>query len=531
MAKISKPLKRHHDVEQKRGVPDLSLMSETQQQFFDQILGPEFIAFLEQLTGISPLYPDPDLVGGGLHEIYTGGFLNTHADFNFHPKTGKHRCLNLILYLNADWQEDWHGQLELWSENLDGEPVRVAPTLNTAALFRTTETSWHGHPKPLACPEHVSRRSLAVYYYTDWPEGLEQRAKTTYVLTPDQQQDLRQDLLAGWDQIADADAACRLARRYQPAMCARPTRRCWPKRRRRPGPLPPLTQTNPGRIIRMTRILVTGGAGFIGSHLVPALLAQGHELRILDSLSPQIHGAVPEGTGWLNATPGLEFQRGSVTVREDLARAIDGIEAIVHLASETGTGQSMYEISRYAQENVQGTAELMQVLATTPGHAVQRVLLASSRSVYGEGAYLRASDGQRLTPAARSAAALKSHQWDPTCPDSGEVLQLVATREEDRTAPSSIYAATKLMQEDLLRITCDSTGIGYGILRLQNVYGEGQSLKNPYTGILSIFSTKIRRGLELPIFEDGLESRDFVHVSDVAAAFAAALARPRRPIR
>jgi len=216
MAKISKPLKRHHDVEQKRGVPDLSLMSETQQQFFDQVLGAEFIAFLEQLTGISPLYPDPDLAGGGLHEIYTGGFLNTHADFNFHPKTGKHRCLNLILYLNADWQEDWHGQLELWSENLDGEPVRVAPTLNTAALFRTTETSWHGHPKPLACPEHVSRRSLAVYYYTDWPEGLEQRAKTTYVLTPDQQQDLRQDLLAGWDQIADADAACRLARRYQP---------------------------------------------------------------------------------------------------------------------------------------------------------------------------------------------------------------------------------------------------------------------------------------------------------------------------
>jgi len=279
----------------------------------------------------------------------------------------------------------------------------------------------------------------------------------------------------------------------------------------------------------MTRILVTGGAGFIGSHLVPALLAQGHELRILDSLSPQIHGAVPDGTGWLNSTPGLEFQRGSVTVREDLARAIDGIEAIVHLASETGTGQSMYEISRYAQENVQGTAELMQVLATTPGHVVQRVLLASSRSVYGEGAYLRASDGQRLTPAARSAAALKGHQWEPTCPDSGEVLQLVATREEDRTAPSSIYAATKLMQEDLLRITCDSLGIGFGILRLQNVYGEGQSLKNPYTGILSIFSTKIRRGLELPIFEDGLESRDFVHVSDVAAAFAAALARPKAP--
>lgn len=273
-------------------------------------------------------------------------------------------------------------------------------------------------------------------------------------------------------------------------------------------------------------ILVTGGAGFIGSHLIPQLLAAGHEVRVLDTLSPQIHGEVPEGTTWLRETPGLSFMRGSVADRELLTQAIDGVDAIVHLASETGTGQSMYEISRYCHENVQGTAELCQVLATTPGHTVKRVLLSSSRSVYGEGAYLRPSDGARLTPSARSAVALKGRHWEPVCPQTGETLELVATREDDRTAPSSIYAATKLMQEDLLRITCDSTGIGYGILRLQNVYGEGQSLKNPYTGILSIFSTKIRRGLELPIYEDGLESRDFVHVSDVAAAFAKALATP-----
>lgn len=277
------------------------------------------------------------------------------------------------------------------------------------------------------------------------------------------------------------------------------------------------------------KILVTGGAGFIGSHLVPALLAEGHHVRILDTLSPQIHGHVPENTSWLQGTGNLEFMRGSVVSREDLTRAIDGMEAIVHLASETGTGQSMYEISRYAHENVQGTAELCQVLATTPGHTVSRVLLSSSRSVYGEGAYIRPSDGLRLTPEARTAAALKNRQWEPVCPQSGETLELVATREDDRTAPSSIYAATKLMQEDLLRITCDSTGIGFGILRLQNVYGEGQSLKNPYTGILSIFSTRIRRGLELPIFEDGLESRDFVHVSDVAAAFSAALSCEKAP--
>lgn len=277
------------------------------------------------------------------------------------------------------------------------------------------------------------------------------------------------------------------------------------------------------------KILITGGAGFIGSHLSPTLLAEGHEVRILDTLSPQIHGHVPENTGWLTTTPNLEFMRGSVTNRKDLTRAINGMDAIVHLASETGTGQSMYEISRYCQENVQGTAELCEVLATVPGHTVRRVLLSSSRSVYGEGAYLRPSDRQRMTPEARTADALKERQWEPVCPQTGELLTLATTREDDRTAPSSIYAATKLMQEDLLRITCDSTGIGFGILRLQNVYGEGQSLKNPYTGILSIFSTRIRRGLELPIFEDGLESRDFVHVSDVAAAFSAALSRPEAP--
>jgi dTDP-L-rhamnose 4-epimerase len=277
----------------------------------------------------------------------------------------------------------------------------------------------------------------------------------------------------------------------------------------------------------MTRtILITGGAGFIGSHLAPALLAAGHHVRILDTLSPQIHGELPGGAAWLGATQGVEFIRGSVTSRADLGRAIDGVDAIVHLASETGTGQSMYEISRYAHENVQGTAELCQVLATTPGHTVGRVLLSSSRSVYGEGAYVRPSDGLRLTPGARTAAALRAHEWDPVCPQTGETLDLVPTREDDRTAPSSIYAATKLMQEDLLRITADSTGVGYGILRLQNVYGEGQSLKNPYTGILSIFSTRIRRGLDLPIFEDGAESRDFVHVSDVVAAFVCALATP-----
>lgn len=270
------------------------------------------------------------------------------------------------------------------------------------------------------------------------------------------------------------------------------------------------------------RVLVTGGAGFIGSHLVPALAAAGHEVRVLDTLAPQIHGSVPHGLEWLNS---VDFIRGSVTSTADLARALDGQEAVVHLASETGTGQSMYEIARYTEANVQGTALLMQALADPATHAVRRVCLSSSRSVYGEGAYLR-PDGTRLTPPARSAAQLKARAWDPVCPETGAALTAVPTSEDDRTAPASVYAATKLIQEDLVRITCDTAGIGHTICRLQNVYGEGQSLKNPYTGILSIFSTRVRRGLQLPIFEDGSESRDFVHVSDVAAAFVAALAAP-----
>ncbi|MBW6423200.1 NAD-dependent epimerase/dehydratase family protein [Rhizobium sp. XQZ8] len=276
----------------------------------------------------------------------------------------------------------------------------------------------------------------------------------------------------------------------------------------------------------MQTILVTGGAGFIGSHLVPMLVGQGCVVRVLDTLAPQIHGMLPgDGLDWLTNTANLEFVRGSVTNEVDLRAALDGVDSVIHLAAETGTGQSMYEIDRYCRENVQGTALLVHLLANGAAPSVRRVVLASSRSVYGEGAYVY-SGGQnaaRITPSSRTAEAMRSGQWEPVCPDTGAALTAVPTRENDRTAPASVYAATKLAQEDLIRIVCESAGVGYAILRLQNVYGEGQSLNNPYTGILSIFSTRIRRGLELPIFEDGLESRDFVHVSDVAAAFAKAV--------
>ena len=279
----------------------------------------------------------------------------------------------------------------------------------------------------------------------------------------------------------------------------------------------------------MKTVLITGGAGFIGSHLARRLLASGFKVRILDSLSAQIHGAVPSRLEWLN-DPGIEFLRGSVTERADVEAALPGADYLVHLAAETGTGQSMYQVARYNEVNSQGTALIFDVLANADSRTLERIVLASSRSIYGEGAYrcnaqgCPAGGGTRQFPSTRFRGQLAQHAWEPTCGQCGQPLQMVPTREDDRIQPASIYAATKYAQEDLVRIGCESLGLGYAILRLQNVYGEGQSLNNPYTGILSIFSTRVRRNLELTAFEDGLESRDFVHVSDVVEAMRCALA-------
>jgi dTDP-L-rhamnose 4-epimerase len=282
-------------------------------------------------------------------------------------------------------------------------------------------------------------------------------------------------------------------------------------------------------IQNMQRILITGGAGFIGTHLSRRLLALGYRVRVLDTLSAQVHGEVPTGVDWLVAGD-VEFFRGSVTSPADLTRALADVDHVVHLAAETGTGQSMYEVARYCEVNSMGTALLFDVLGRMDGHQVKRVLLTSSRSVYGEGAYrCDACGAEHVYPGARQAAQLRAHAWEPLCPHCSAPLVAVATTERDAVRPASIYAATKFAQEDLVRIACDSMGLGYAIFRLQNVYGEGQSLKNPYTGILSIFSTRIRRGMQLPIFEDGKETRDFVHVSDVVEALVAGL-RSEAPV-
>lgn len=268
-------------------------------------------------------------------------------------------------------------------------------------------------------------------------------------------------------------------------------------------------------------VLITGGLGFIGIHLAKELLEQGHSVVLFDNLSSQVHGVLPRIDVAILESPDVRIVRGDITDAAALKQVLGGIEAIVHLAAETGTAQSMYEIARFNLVNSQGTAILMDVLANSQ-HSVRKVILASSRSIYGEGAYRCLSCGV-VYPPSRSMEALLAHEWDLRCPGCGGAIQAIPTPETGRPNPSSIYAATKLAQEFLVAIACRALGIGSVILRLHSVYGEGQSLSNPYAGILSIFSTRIRRGLEVPIFEDGQESRDFIHAADVARAICLSL--------
>jgi dTDP-L-rhamnose 4-epimerase len=272
-----------------------------------------------------------------------------------------------------------------------------------------------------------------------------------------------------------------------------------------------------------SKVLITGGLGFIGRHVAELLVEQGRQVLLFDNLCPQTHGAVPQiPEGWLMGHPRVEIFRGDVRQPRDWAKVLPEVRYVVHLAAETGTAQSMYEISRYAAINVGGTASLLDFLANHK-HNVARIILGSSRSVYGEGAY-RCERCGIVHPPMRSEDRLRAGEWEPLCPGCGNAIDSIATSEDARLAPASIYAATKLAQEDLVRITSRALGIPAVILRMQNVYGEGQSLKNPYTGILSIFSNQLRLGKTLYLYEDGQESRDFVHVSDVARTVAFALA-------
>lgn len=264
------------------------------------------------------------------------------------------------------------------------------------------------------------------------------------------------------------------------------------------------------------KILITGGAGFIGSNLALRLIDLGHEVTALDNLSPQIHGNEPElgSPLFISIKDKVNFIHGTVTSEEDWKKALDEQDVVVHLAAETGTGQSMYEIKKYIDVNIAGTAILLDIL-TNQKHNVKKVVVASSRSIYGEGKY-QLKDGSIVYPGQRSAADMD--QGDFEVKYAGENVLLMPTDEDSKIHPSSVYGITKQNQEQMIMTVCQSIGIAAVAFRYQNVYGPGQSLKNPYTGILSIFSTQIKNDNGINIFEDGKESRDFVYIDDVVNA-------------
>lgn len=267
----------------------------------------------------------------------------------------------------------------------------------------------------------------------------------------------------------------------------------------------------------MKNILITGGAGFIGSNLALALLAKGHKVTVLDNLSPQIHGDNPDETSELykGIKDKVTFIKGTVTSREDWEKAIHNQDVIVHFAAETGTGQSMYCIEKYTEVNILGTALLLDILANKK-HEVKKVVIASSRSIYGEGKYSHPDLGI-VYPKHRAEEDMLGGNFEVKY-EGVAGLTLLATDEESKIHPSSVYGITKQNQEQMIMTVCPTIGIAPVAFRYQNVYGPGQSLSNPYTGILSIFSTQIRNGNGIQIFEDGKETRDFVFIDDVVAA-------------
>lgn len=265
------------------------------------------------------------------------------------------------------------------------------------------------------------------------------------------------------------------------------------------------------------KTLVTGGAGFIGSHVVDLLLAQGHGVRVFDALVDQVHA----GDGPKYVPADAQFVHGDVRDRDALAGALADVDTVVHLAAEVGVGQSMYEISRYVDTNTGGTAVLLDLLANTP-HSVRKLVVASSMSIYGEGAYRCAEHGDVL-PRLRTETQLISRRWEPTCPQCGHDLDPEPTAESKPLFPSSVYAISKMDQELLCLTVAAAYGVEATALRFFNAYGPRQALSNPYTGVAAIFGGRLLNGLPPIITEDGLQRRDFIHVKDVARATVSAL--------
>ncbi len=266
------------------------------------------------------------------------------------------------------------------------------------------------------------------------------------------------------------------------------------------------------------RILITGGAGFIGSHLADELINTGYEVRVLDNLSEQVHGKGQKIPDYLN--PEVEFQLGDVRDKTAVESALKGVDAVFHLAAMVGVGQSMYELRDYTEVNNLGTATLLEALIKNP---VEKLVVASSMSIYGEGLY-KDAHGSHYQNCERKLEDLKNDRWEMYTKENQ--LQPVPTPEDKKPNLASVYALSKYYQERLCLMTGQAYNIPTTALRFFNVYGTRQALSNPYTGVLAIFASRLLNDNAPMIFEDGNQKRDFIHVKDVARACRLAMEKP-----
>ena len=270
--------------------------------------------------------------------------------------------------------------------------------------------------------------------------------------------------------------------------------------------------------MELKKILITGGAGFIGSEIVKQLdRIGGWDIDVIDIMSEQIHGVDWRNSYLFNQVKDkCCFIKGSVCDKELMKQALENAEYVIHLAAETGTGQSMYRINHYNYANIMGTSNLLQGISSMGKHSkVKKIVLSSSRAVYGEGKY-SCNECGTIYPDSRKKEKMLDGDFNMYCPICGKKTMVMKTTEDSAIKPSSLYAFTKYTQEVMLQTMCPSLGVDYTIFRFQNVYGVGQSLKNPYTGILSIFSSLMLENKPVNVFEDGMESRDFINVIDIA---------------